>query len=253
MNCNLFRLFFIFLFLSFNNYSFAQDRKIQTLNQHFYPISEKDSTNLAYYSVLKLINENERVEKFYTKEMRLVKAIKIGFNEEGAFRQKVIEKYDELGKISSLTTINQDNNKYYAVYYKNEVLVGDVIFDGVGTFESKRADTNQPVFLDRNEFEPVPFTDKQLWQENLLKNLRYPVQARRLGQSGTVFLALLVDKDSNLVRIEIANPMDVAKSLADEAIRVASLYKGKFIAATDLEGNPVEAWLRIPVRFKLGS
>jgi dihydroxyacetone kinase len=55
------------------------------------------------------------------------------------------------------------------------------------------------------------------------------------------------------VRIEVANPMDVAKSLAEEAVRVVKLYKGKFIAATDMEGKPIETWLPIPIRFKLGN
>lgn len=252
MNKNLIWIISILFISSFVTFSFAQDRRFQMLNQHFYPIGEKDSANLAYYSLLNEISEDESLEEFFDMEMRLVKSIRTGINEEGGFLHKVTKTFDEYGKLSSEKTINLENNKFYAVYYENEVFIGEVIFDGLSTYENKIAANDQAIFLDRNEFEPAPFTDKQLWQKNLIKNLRYPTQARSLRETGTVMLMLLVDQDSNLVRIEVANPMDIAKSLAEEAVRVAKLYKGKFIAATDMEGNPIEAWLPIPIRFKLG-
>ncbi len=223
------------------------------LNKHFYPNHEKDSADMVYYSVLTSNSEKESVEKFYTREMRLVKSTETGINKDGGFAQKIIKTYDEAGKLISQKTINLENNKYYGVYYKNEVLLGEVIFDGIRTYENRRAGADQAVFLDRNEFESFPHTDKLFWQKNLIKNLRYPRQARDLKETGTVILAILVNKNSELTGIEVANPLAVSKSLAEEALRVASLYKGKFIAATDLKGNTIDSWLMIPIRFSLGN
>lgn len=229
----------------------AQDRKIKMLDQHFNPIQDKDSANLAYYSVLKELNESQSTEKIYTKEMRLVRTVENGINSDEGFAQKIIDNFDVNGKLSSRKIINTENNKFFARYFRDGLLLGEAIYDGFLSYEIKKIDSGEPFVSDQNPFEPKPSIDKEQWNKFLMKNLAYPTQARRLGQTGTVLLKLLIDENSNLVHAEVANSQKVAKSLGDEALRVLKLYKGKFTAAVDLDGNPIEAWLTIPIRFKL--
>lgn len=62
---------------------------------------------------------------------------------------------------------------------------------------------------------------------------------------------MLVTQEGVLKEIEIAKPVGIHKSLKIEAIRVAESYKGRFLPGRDLNGNPVESWFYVPIRFKL--
>jgi len=246
------RIFLLLLLISSlsTNSSVAQDRKITMLDRYFHPIAEEDSSKLVYYSVFKELNESQSMEKIYTKEMRHVRTVENGINQEGGFAQKIIDNFDENGKLSSRKIINSENKKYFASYFREGELLGEVVYDGFLSYEIKKSDSDEPIVTQENPFEPKPSIDNDQWNQFLMKNLAYPTQARRMKQSGTVLLKVLIDKNSNLVLVEVANSQEIAKSLGDEALRVIKLYKGKFTAAVDLDGNPVEAWLTLPIRFK---
>ncbi|REG76933.1 hypothetical protein [Algoriphagus antarcticus] len=41
------------------------------------------------------------------------------------------------------------------------------------------------------------------------------------------------------------------ESLAIEALRAANIHRGEIIPATTIDGNTIDAWLYIPLRFKV--
>lgn len=76
--------------------------------------------------------------------------------------------------------------------------------------------------------------------------------ARRSGISGTVYLALLISETGELLEYEAANESIMDKNLVKEGLRMVEEFKGNFKPALDLSGQPVKAWLYLPISFKLG-
>lgn len=80
-------------------------------------------------------------------------------------------------------------------------------------------------------------------------NLIYPEIALENDIEGTVILQFVVEKDGTVSKIKKLNN-GVHESLVKEAIRVLKLTSGKWLPGKD--GNEtVEAYLKIPIRFKL--
>jgi protein TonB len=61
------------------------------------------------------------------------------------------------------------------------------------------------------------------------KNIQYPVQARRVGQSGTVFVSAKVTKDGKLVDEKLVNSLGYG--LDEESIRVIQLLPDEWLPA----------------------
>lgn len=76
---------------------------------------------------------------------------------------------------------------------------------------------------------------------------RYPMAARRLGQSGQVQLRLYVDQQGAVREVTVvrAEPAGVFEDAALEAVR-----KWRFEPAM-FKGAPVGVWMSLPVRFSL--
>ncbi len=76
---------------------------------------------------------------------------------------------------------------------------------------------------------------------------RYPQAARRAGEQGTVMLRVLVMRDGQPSRVEIAKSS--GSGGLDDAARDA-VWGWRFAPARQ-GTDPVEAWLQVPVRFRL--
>lgn len=76
---------------------------------------------------------------------------------------------------------------------------------------------------------------------------RYPQAARRAGEQGTVMLRVLVMREGRPSRVEIAKSS--GSRLLDDAARDA-VWGWRFAPARQ-GSDPVEAWLQVPVRFRL--
>jgi protein TonB len=76
---------------------------------------------------------------------------------------------------------------------------------------------------------------------------RYPMSARRMGQSGQVLLRLFVDQEGAVREVNVvrAEPAGVFDEAAVEAAR-----KWHFSPAMS-RGVPVGMWMTLPVRFSL--
>jgi protein TonB len=75
----------------------------------------------------------------------------------------------------------------------------------------------------------------------------YPEQCRRRGQEGKVVLRVLVGTDGSVGKVEIVTPSAV-KAFDRAAVEGAKRWRFEPARRGD---TPVEAWMKIPVIFRL--
>ncbi|TDQ19702.1 TonB family protein [Algoriphagus boseongensis] len=241
---------FLFLLIGFSFSAFAQKETISYLNQHFYQIPKGDVENLAYTQKSFRNKAKEQVFYILNSENRMVIQKKVGVNQEGGFNQEISEEFDSLNRLIKQTIKNLDNGKYISFYYEEGEKIAEVSYVGIDSFEVWRGNPESKKMSDRDDF--YPGLDKTKLNEIFAKNLQYPIPARQKMEQGTVQIALLISEDGKVLKTEVANPGEVSKLLAKEALRVIELYSGPFFPALDAKGNPIQKWMYVPVRFKLG-
>lgn len=238
-------IFFSVIFLTS-----AQQRITTKLNMHFFPIAENDSLNHKYNQIETITTTGETVTWTFDLQNRMVKQSKQSKHPTEQFNQEIIETFDSSNQLINQKIYNLDNSKYVAFYFKDGEKKAQVIYHGQDVYEIWRNNPDSIYKADYNDFGPG--IDKKVWNSFLVKNLRYPSEARKAGAEGTVIIALLIDEKGNIIESEIANSAFVNPYLAEEALRVISLFKGKFTPAKNINGEAEEIWLNIPIRFKLG-
>lgn len=242
--------FLLFTSICFLNQAQTKSQKVTYLNQHFYEISGKDSENRAFQQVENEIQNGEKLVLIFDLENRLIAQAKKSFNETEKFNQEIRDHFDTQNNLQNQTLKNLDNGRYATSFFENGQKKGQVIYLGDQSFTLWRESPESEKLKNRDDFKPG--LDMERLQELFAQNLQYPISARRLGQSGTVQIALLISETGKLKEIEPANAYGMNKELVKEALRVIQLYDGPFFPALDLQGNPIEAWMYVPVRFKLG-
>ncbi len=85
------------------------------------------------------------------------------------------------------------------------------------------------------------------WRNFLVKNLKYPKQAKRMGLSGTVFLSFVVNKEGAMSDIRVTR--EVGGGCNEEALRVLSLSP-KWNPGTQ-RGRAVKSRMNIRIVFSL--
>lgn len=78
---------------------------------------------------------------------------------------------------------------------------------------------------------------------------RYPEALRREGVTGTVILEVEILKTGKVGDVKIIQSL--TQVLDEEAVK--AIRQWKFSPAIDWQGNPVETWARIPVRFAIDN
>lgn len=227
--------------------SSAQDRI--PLNRHFYEVAEPVLEAQVYTRLVNNSSSGETVIWVFDLENRMVSHTKIGVNSEENFNQEFTETFDSAGNLLSKNLMNLDNSKYYTEYFEQGVKKAQVIFRGDNSYEIWRLNPESAYTLDHDDFKPS--TDPNLLNQFLAKNLRYPKSARNSGAQGTVIVAVLVSEHGEVKEVELANGVQIHRDLGKEALRVIQEFKGPYQPALDLNGTPTEAWLYIPIRFKL--
>lgn len=246
----LFLLLTIFLGLT-STLSIAQDKQVVRLNEHFYPINDNDSSNYFHKAIIVNLTDSTSIERIFNLKNQIVKVTRYGYNQEGDFPEENIETYDSDGNLSSKKIKNRNNGFYQAVYFDKGEQIGEVLFQGEKNFEIRKAGSDEVMTADENVFEPVPKLDQDLWTKTLMQNLKYPASARRDREEGTAILGMYVNEFGEHGEFEVVNPENVSDALALEALRAASKYEGEITPATNIDGNTVDAWLYIPLRFLL--
>lgn len=114
--------------------------------------------------------------------------------------------------------------------------------------------SDQPPVIDKPD-EIEDFTDIQAsfkggmdaWYTYLLKNMKYPTQARRMGIEGLVIVRFVVNLDGSIQDAEVIRSLDSACD--KEALSVVqnspNWNPGK------IKGRPVRSRMVIPIRFRL--
>jgi TonB family protein len=246
-----FLLILIIAFAVGINQSQAQEKQIIRLNQHFYPIDETDSLYYFHKAILVDLTDSTSIERIFNLKNQIVKVTRYGYNDEGGFPEVNMETYDSDGKLYSKKIRNQKNGFFQAVYFNENEQLGKVLFQGDQNYEIRKAGSTEVVIAEENLFEPKPRMDKDVWTKTLKNNLKYPSRARHNGVEGTVILAIFVNEFGERGELEVANPENVNESLALEALRAALKYDGEITPATTIDGNTIDAWLYIPLAFKL--
>lgn len=245
-----FLLILIFPFGMGINQSRAQGNEIVRLNEHFYPISENDSANYFYKAIIVNLTDSTSIERIFNLNNQIVKVTRYGYNQEGNFPEEITETYDSNGKLSSKKVKNRTNGFYQAVYFDKGEQLGEVLYQGENNFEIRAPKSEEIKKADENVFEPKPRLDKDRWIQTLKKNLSYPATARR-REEGTVILAIYVNEFGERKAPVIANPENVDWLLAEEALRVVKYFDGEIAPATTINGNTIDSWLYLPIRFVL--
>ncbi len=76
----------------------------------------------------------------------------------------------------------------------------------------------------------------------------YPEEARRLGKEGKLRLALLVDKEG---RVKDARVRETSGVDSFDASALRTVKRWRFRAAKDKDGNALERWCVVQIRFEL--
>ncbi|UII28073.1 TonB family protein [Fulvivirga maritima] len=97
---------------------------------------------------------------------------------------------------------------------------------------------------------PSPVGGENALYQFINKKLKYPGQARRIGVEGTVFLSFVVDKDGNMVDIQIAK--GIGAGCDEEVLRIFEKDAPKWNPGKQ-RGVPVKVRQIIPVKFVLGG
>lgn len=227
----------------------GQERTTVKLNRHFQEIADTDSVHHQYTKMETLSKNGETVTWIFDLKNRMVKQSKKGLNPVENYNQEITETFDSTNQLLSQRFTNLDNRKYVEFHYRDGVKKAQVISNGNDLFEIWRNNPDSLYTSDHDDF--LPGLDKKEWQNFLIKNLRYPQEARNSQAEGTVILAILVNENGEIEESEVANEAFVNTHLAKEALRVLSMFNGKFAPAINLEGQPEAKWINIPIRFKL--
>jgi hypothetical protein len=244
-----FLLILLFLRLNYADGQ-TQQRIITPLNKHFFQAHPLDSSNHTYTQIYSPATNSTKI---YAKSNRLVKSIEDDINPEGGFNQRTIKRYDSLGRLSSNTIKNLDDHNFITYYIESDTIRGEMVSIGNSEITITRANRPNPYQVFWNDFEPRPKVSREEWYKFLVANLNYPTQPNRPKETGTVYIALLIDKEGQVLEKELANPENVPKVLAWEAMRVINLYPGGFFSALDTDTHHSTQWAYIPIRFSLGG
>ncbi len=146
------------------------------------------------------------------------------------------EELQETTTAIGATTFDQGTDDLNVVReHKEEIIV-----------EEKTHVEENKVFDAVEQMPAFPGGDTEL-MKYLQKNLSYPTLAAENGIQGTVLLQFVVQKDGSIGEVKVVRSKD--PDLDREAVRVV---KGmpKFIPGR-MNGQPVNVWFTLPVKFKL--
>jgi TonB family protein len=192
----------------------------------------------------------------------------IDYNSNGEF-EKISTAYDTTGNL----LVTKGNGFYtYQEFYENKTLINSGnIEEGlkVGKWVGKFTDgtpfyeeeyqkgklLNGFAFYNNEKIEYNKLNKQaqmkggmKAFQNHLLTNLRYPMEAQRSRITGKVFLSFDVCTDGSLCDFKILK--GVEKNLNEEALRVVKLMSGQWEPAI-FRGKPVKNKFNLPISFML--
>jgi len=198
---------------------FAQETKRITTNETnetFFVLKSDKTTKHGMY------------KKFSYKNTLLIK----GFYKQG-LKDSIWECYNFDGQIS----LKYDYSKNELLFYKP----GDKVRKYKFINETENADTT----LDRP---PIFLGGDDAFTSDIVKNLRYPVEALENGISGKVYVSFVVDKKGKTSNYKIEKPLGYGLDM--ESLRVLKLQPDNWLPAIQ-NGQAIDIEVIYPVTFKL--
>jgi len=221
------------------------------LNKHYFSINSSEKEAQTYNQITTKESEEKSISKIYTLSNRLVKSIEDSYNKDEKFNQRLIYRYDTLGQLTSFTLFNLDESIYLTRYYLNDSILAEVLKTDINNYQISIPES-ESIQLEFNPYSSG-LPNNNIWNEYLGNNLTYPVSARRAGSSGTVVIAIKINENGKLAAFELANPDQVSRDLAKEALSMVEKYNGKWRSAVNFNGEFVSGWFYLPIRFVLNG
>jgi TonB family protein len=242
--------FLVIFLLSIATGCLAHAQQIRFLNTYHYPVYNIEKYG---YDYVELTQEsgNSKVTQIFTKDsLRIRRTVEL-FKPDNLKVSRNRMDYFESGKIKSVVIENFENEtKETKEYFENgqmkahiKELKKEITFETYFSEEGKEVD--KPIIVLGG-----PEGGLSRWGEYLSKNLKYPFDARKAGQEGTVYVVFNLGTDGKIIDISIENPEEVSSSLAAEAAQAVRKYPGKWIP-TSVDNEYVKTCMRLPVNFKL--
>lgn len=243
---------FILVFaLHFNSY--AQERRIIPLNEHFFAI-EAGGGEHVFNNVVSFSEEGEMIEKIYNLENKLI-SIKKSILEDSQEKTPLWEQEQHF-------TLDGDL-EYTRIKYKNEdgnftkiIRDGNLILDlKCKSFDCKGfyiTDDQQMLECDRDVFESG-FPTVKTWSKLLNKHLRFPEVAKQPGSMFKIWIGFKIDESGEMIENAVMNKNLLHPSISKEVERIITKYNGKFMPAIDFDGNPITSWFYITLIFRGGG
>ncbi len=98
------------------------------------------------------------------------------------------------------------------------------------------------------EKQPEPINGFKFFYEQLGKHIKYPIQAKRTGTEGKVFVEFIVNRNGEASDLKIMR--GIGSGCDEEAMRVLSLVKWE---PGKQRGKPVRVKMVLPISFQLSN
>lgn len=241
------RIFFITVLLF--SYTLAFGQGIQYYNETFITEKFKKKSPPKYFSLQKKSNEGMIEEFFLYSDSTLIKK-KITYSEIGGldFHEKTFY-FDNRGQLAREVNYNKnDSIRVLKVYNHNGNLVRKTDFLNSKIIFEENYDDNGIKIEKTTELLPEPYQGVKAWNLYLLKNLRYPKEARAESAKGKVLIFFTVSEIGKINNIEILNQSEIHFALAQEAYKLMNNYPHDWNPYI-LNGQPMEKEVIVPLVF----
>ena len=243
------RKFSLFLCIIFQSL-FGFGQALTFYDSYQIPISDTSKVDVGYIRV-QFIENGVFHDQLFTIDSVKVSHLIALLDENDAKKSQQMTSYFPDGTISSKTKTDFENDRMEEMYYYPNGKLKRTSTSTSGTVDTERFFSPDGKEIEKPEIvEASPKRGRNDWINYLMRNLRYPPEARKLKKSGTVMLKVLLDENGLINRIAVLNPEQIHHALANEAIRVTEEYPHHWNPQTE-NGQPVPSEIILPFRFSL--
>jgi len=241
---------FLFLFLFLSQCIICLGQEVEYLNSFGYPIVDLNAYPAEF---IKVTTQKNGVIQSFTYNLDTVKVehSTVLTDENGEKISERILGYYPNGEMKFNKRIDYAKDEFKETnYYEDGSLKSEIISSSMEILSETYYGVDG-VVIDKPLIEdPEPKGGKKSWNNFLVANLQYPVEARSERAEGTVILAFDLDEEGAIVNPQVANPEQVHPALAAEALRILLIYPENW-NPKKINGIPVPSEMKIPIRFKL--
>ncbi|WP_161971761.1 energy transducer TonB [Algoriphagus kandeliae] len=241
---------YLFFFLFLIQSSIASAQTLEYLNFMEMPVVDISKYGYEYFKIV-LEENGVRHTQIFTKDTIKVRHTTALLDENGNIKSGRTLEYFPNGETEStkrfdnINSASEEKTFYPSGALRSEVTVNDGELISEVYYSESGDIIPKPIIED-----PAPKGGKNGWNNHLLRNLRYPPEARAAKAEGTVLLEFDLNEKGEIGEIRVGNPEFIHKALWVEAVRVVEIYPHKWTPKKE-NGVPVPTTVKLPIRFKL--